>query len=125
MTISCTPRNDSVITINSALGKFETDLENLVIEKKLSFILTCIKKFYTAKNGFDLIVTSDFSEQVGLGSSAAVTAATLGVLAHLESNFDPDTIFKRGFEVIRQVQGTGSGADLAASVYGGILKYRM
>jgi mevalonate kinase len=83
------------------------------------------KKLLCRQTGFELKITSDFNQHVGLGSSAAVTAATLGVLANLESDFDRGKIFKQGFNVIRNVQGTGSGADLAASVFGGILKYKM
>ena len=38
---------------------------------------------------------------------------------------DKQQIFKKGLETIHSVQGTGSGADLAASVFGGILAYNM
>ena len=37
---------------------------------------------------------------------------------------DPQTLFLGAREVIRSVQGRGSGADVAASVYGGLVLYR-
>ena len=124
MIVRFTHRTDASVVLKSALGEFQTDLTSFIIDEKFKFILTCIKNYYSGKTGFELEITSDFSRHVGLGSSAAVTAATLGVLAHLESNFDLEQIFSRGLSVIQQVQGTGSGADLAASVFGGVLKYR-
>ena len=33
--------------------------------------------------------------------------------------------FQRGLSIIRQVQGIGSGADVAAVVYGGVVSYHM
>ncbi|HSI05868.1 MAG TPA: hypothetical protein VLC93_15385, partial [Myxococcota bacterium] len=62
-------------------------------------------------------------DKLGLGSSAALTVA-------LERILDPqapaDTIFQRAFQAHRDFQkGAGSGIDLAASVHGGILRYRL
>lgn len=62
----------------------------------------------------------------GLGSSAAVvTAMVAAVLAKFLPN-DPveDLVFKLASIAHVSVQGNGSGADIAASTYGGILGYR-
>jgi len=64
--------------------------------------------------------------KLGLGSSAAILAATLGVLElERDATLSADQIKKRVFEralvAHRAAQGGGSGIDVAASVYGGVL----
>ena len=66
--------------------------------------------------------------KLGLGSSAAVLVASLGADAS-KRGLDPEDadvraeIFARGREVHARVQGGGSGIDVAASTYGGVLRY--
>jgi mevalonate kinase len=74
-----------------------------------------------------LKIFSDFSEQIGFGSSAAVTVATLGALwtyLNPEKDFDAVSrqfLWEKAKEVIQKVQGMGSGADAAASLWGGVV----
>ena len=125
MSIELVPRKDHTILVHSEIGRYEGKLPNLEIDPRFRFVLTAIKINYPGPFGFDLKITSDFSPNVGLGSSAAVTAATLGAVTVLQNNHvDENVLFDQALSVIRQVQGTGSGADLAASVFGGILSYR-
>lgn len=64
--------------------------------------------------------------KLGLGSSAAILVATLGAL---EWNAAPEAaldavrgrVFPRALAAHRAAQGGGSGIDVAASVYGGVL----
>lgn len=74
--------------------------------------------------------TSDFYDQIdhtkiGLGSSAAVTVATLRALFQLtDSPFDRTKFFSMALIAHRAAQeGKGSGVDIAASTYGGLLQY--
>lgn len=125
-------RSDKKILITSSLGKLEFELkeiEKLQIEKPLQFVISVIKFFekeLKIKNfGFELSIDSGFSHDCGLGSSAAVTVATVAVLYQFVSNCtDPISIFETARKIIREVQGVGSGADIAASVYGGIIVYQ-
>lgn len=69
-------------------------------------------------------------KKLGLGSSAAVLVASLGAdfARRGKSLSDPDvrtTIFARARDAHAVVQGGGSGVDLAASTYGGILRYSL
>jgi mevalonate kinase len=67
---------------------------------------------------------AQFSSFYGLGSSSAVTVATICALgAFLEMKFDKKTLFEQSYEVIRSVQQVASGFDVAAAVYGGTLLY--
>ena len=67
---------------------------------------------------------SDFSSQLGLGSSSATVACTLFGLAHLfQIDITPRHLFDLGLSAIFRVQQTGSGFDLASAIYGGTLFY--
>ncbi len=76
------------------------------------------------RRGCDIEIHSEFSDKVGLGSSAAVTVATLAaIITWLDIRISPIDLVRQGRSVIRQCQGLGSGADVAASVYGGVVYY--
>ena len=126
MRIIVQPRNDTSINIDSELGQFQTDLQNPLVDNTFRFVLSAIdqhKEFLT--RGFDLKIESDFTSLVGLGSSAAVTAAMTAAIFHLAGlDLEPIKIFDHSLITVRTVQGSGSGADLAASVFGGLLLYR-
>lgn len=127
ITATLIPRLDEKIILHSALGGYKASLSSLQIQKPFEFILTAILLYKTQlKKGFELTIESGFSHEVGLGSSAAVTVATIKVLRDY-LNF-PSTdliIFHDSVNVIRKVQGRGSGADVAASVFGGVIAYRI
>lgn len=77
--------------------------------------------------------TAEFSrdgQKLGLGSSAAATvaAAALALAASEATALDRDAVFELAFAAHGDAQGQrgsrGSGADIAASTYGGVLAYR-
>lgn len=59
--------------------------------------------------------------KLGLGSSAASTVALVRALV---PDAAPADVYARAQAAHRAVQGTGSGADIAASAYGGAIAYR-
>lgn len=126
MIVTLTPRADQRVIIESALGTYETDLLSLKIEKPFHFVLATLKHFQTKyKRGCDINVTAEFSDKIGFGSSAAVTVATLATLVSwLEMRMTPIDMLHHARNIIRSVQGVGSGADAAASIYGGIVSYQ-
>lgn len=65
--------------------------------------------------------------KLGLGSSAASTAALVTLLSELEETAKTlDARFAWAFEAHRALQGgRGSGADVASSLYGGLISYRL
>jgi mevalonate kinase len=90
------------------------------------FIGAVIKKYAPAfKTGFDLRIEADFPADVGLGSSSAITVAALAAIkTRLNGSFpERGALMRESIEIIRLVQGRGSGADAAAAVWGGILLY--
>jgi mevalonate kinase len=127
ITVTLTPRTDERIEIESSLhGHYATDLSQLKIERPFHFVLGALKQYQAKlKRGCDIEITTEFSDQVGLGSSAAVTVSTLAALiTWLGIRISPLDLVRQGRNVVRMIQGVGSGADIAASVYGGIVGYQ-
>lgn len=123
-------RTDGQIVITSNLGYFEcavADLQTHVQQGSLfSFVLQALALSEQVEmGGVELLIESEFEHTLGLGSSAAVTVACLGAMDLLtQGEFDAQPVMQLGIESIRKVQGRGSGADVAASALGGIIKFK-
>lgn len=127
ITVTLSQRFDEVVEIQSDLhGRHTTDLSNLKIERPFHFILGVLKHFEgRIRRGYDIHVASDFSDQVGLGSSAAVTVAMLaGIVTSMGVRISPIDLLRQGRNIVRSIQGVGSGADIAAAVHGGVVSYQ-
>jgi mevalonate kinase len=128
ITVTLTPRNDDYINLNSeAFGTYQTSIANLTFHNDWRFVLTAIhSQISKIHTGFDLLIQSEMPSNVGFGSSAAVTVATLRVLLTWLTNTEPNPIdlFSLAKQIILEVQKVGSGADIAASVYGKLIFYR-
>ncbi|MGI0120432.1 mevalonate kinase family protein [Zooshikella sp. RANM57] len=133
---SLIPRNDCQVCIQSALASCQFNLNqrskftSLKQLKTLRFVLKTIQHFYEAlPGGFELTITSDFSHHLGLGTSAAVTVATTTVLQQwLTSDkqpLDKMKVYRTAKKIVLAVQGVGSGADVAASVFGAVVVYQL
>ncbi len=121
------PRQDKNINIRSELGHYHTSLSQPHIDDTFRFITMAIDQHKDMlDHGFDITVESDFDATLGLGSSSAVTAATTAAIFSLAGReAQPMEIFDHSLTTVRAVQGGGSGADLAASVFGGVLLYHI
>jgi mevalonate kinase len=124
ITVTLSPRSDDVIYIESArLGTYTTSVSKLKVEEPFIFILTILKSF-RLPSGCDIYISADFSHEIGFGSSAAVTVATLAVVNEwLKKKVKPHDLVKLGRQVVKKVQTHGSGTDIAAAVFGGIVNY--
>lgn len=113
------------LEIRSALGAYNSPLDALLEDERLCFPLEAVQRHAgTLPGGLCIEITSEFSHTVGLASSAAVTVATLGALHAFEGRSpDRQTVLLEAVQVIRSVQGMGSGTDAAAAVYGGMVFY--
>jgi mevalonate kinase len=75
-------------------------------------------------SGLKITTQSMFSSQYGLGSSSAVTVATIVALSKfLKRNDTLNELFLLSRQVVLDVQGAGSGFDVAAALMGGTLLY--
>ncbi|MAS34464.1 MAG: mevalonate kinase [Anaerolineaceae bacterium] len=78
---------------------------------------------YKVTSGFH-VDTEGPQVTFGLGSSSAIAAATLVAAAQqLKLEIDKREIFDLVYAAVLDVQGTGSGVDVAAAVYGGTVYY--
>lgn len=116
-------RTDRRILIHSALADHVTDLDTLADHPKLRFILAALRQAPPVC-GLELDIVSDIDPTLGLGSSAAVTATLTALLARLRGDaFDLLALHQAAHRTILAVQKRGSGADLAASLAGGMVAY--
>jgi len=72
------------------------------------------------KQGTTLSATSTFSGKYGFGSSSAVTVAALKML---RPNATHKEIFETAYKIVLDIQGVGSGFDVAAATVGGTILY--
>jgi mevalonate kinase len=95
--------------------------------KESRFVLETIAHFkesFSIRDSVRIKTQGDFSHQVGLGSSSAVTVATLEALNQLfKKNLTKKQVFDMCYSVTLLIQGVGSGFDIAAAVYGGTQYY--
>jgi mevalonate kinase len=120
------PRHDQKVIVQSQFGQVETTLTDLTVVPPLTYVLAVIDQLRDRLlQGFELHIDSDMSQAMGLGSSTAVTVAVAAVLLKwLGHEAQKAAIFEAALNVIRQLQGRASGADVAASVFGGVQHYR-
>jgi mevalonate kinase len=114
------------------MAPLETIINQSAFSGKGRFIESCVALFHRQYPSIvdlktvslSIETASDFSASLGLGSSSATVAACLYGLAKLfDVELSLDQLFDMGIAAIQQVQQLGSGADLAAAIYGGTLYY--
>ncbi|BBP42787.1 mevalonate kinase family protein [Thiosulfativibrio zosterae] len=125
LSIQWQTRADTQVFIQSALANHQTDLATLAPHPKLTWVMACLKAYQPQlTQGLNIEITAEFESTWGLGSSAALLAAMLGGLdAICEQTPSFKERFSRGLQIIHQLQGRGSGTDLAASLSGGLVLF--
>jgi len=97
------------------------------VPKPVRFIELLVKNYKDEiglKRGLDIVTESDFSVSFGFGSSAAVTVALAFALSKIHNhNLGKRKLFDLCYKTVLDVQGVGSGFDLAAAIYGGTLYF--
>lgn len=122
------PLPDDQVRITSEIADpVSTTLDRLTPKGPMRFVLAALAVFRARlSHGIAVDITSEINPTLGLGSSAAVTAACLAGLNHItRSNLPLARLHLHALSIIRQIQGRGSGADLAASLMGGMLAYQL
>jgi len=120
-------RQDDLIKVNSSpFGLYETSLAKLSIEKPYTFLLAALIRLKGHfSGGLDIEIESEISSDIGLGSSSAITVALIRALTQLLTiDMSLEEMHQLAYQVVNDVQEYGSGADLAASLFGGVIYYR-
>jgi len=109
----------------SAYTKTIADLGTKEFPKPVRFIEILYKNFlerHPQKEGIIVTTKSDFSSFYGFGSSSAVTVAFAKALTTLYNiKLTKAELFDLCYKAVLDVQGVGSGFDLAAAIWGGTL----
>jgi mevalonate kinase len=126
LSVTLQPVRGTAVQLCSALGEWRGHLGELTPQEPFGFALAAIDAAGPPPTGFNMTIRSDFSPLVGLGSSAAVTVAVMAAIDRWCGRpRAAEELCRAATDVVRQVQGgRASGADVAASVYGGLLSYR-
>jgi len=112
------------VTIERTAGGFKISAPQVKDVRFVEETVRLFQKKFKIGNGLAIQTKGDFSCQYGFGSSSAVTVATLKGLSQLfEIPLSKKEIFDLGYQVTLTVQGLGSGFDIAAATYGGILYF--
>lgn len=110
-----------------AYSKTIDDLGKKELPKAVRFIEILYKKFlekFPQPEGINVTTHSEFSSSFGFGSSSAVTVAFAKALTTLyELDFSDEDLFDFCYQTVIEVQGVGSGFDIAAAIWGGTLYY--
>jgi len=135
--VSAELRKDRRIYIKSAdLGAsgfftdedFEAERGGPEARTKLEPIRIAVQKVLDISKkrvGVSVEVHSSIPVASGLGSSAAVAAATGAAVSHvLGAKISREEIFRVAYEAERFVHGTPSGIDPTVSTYGGVILFR-
>jgi mevalonate kinase len=125
--------NEPIFSLNApdvAVTDYKKPMDQLGIgdiPKGAKFVEIAVKNFtekYPLKGGLIVTTISEFSSQFGFGSSSASTVCVVKALSELtETKLDSKAIFDLAYKTVLDIQGKGSGFDVAAAVYGGTLYF--
>jgi mevalonate kinase len=91
--------------------------------KGAKFVEMAVKNF-SVKSGVKITTSSEFSSQFGFGSSSASTVCVIKALSEITgANLHQKAIFDLAYKTVLDIQGKGSGFDVAAAIYGGTLYF--
>lgn len=97
------------------------------IPKGAKFVEIALKNFlskYKIKGGVRVTTKSGFNSQFGFGSSSASTVCVIKALSQLSgAKLSNKQIFDLAYKTVLDIQGKGSGFDVAAAIYGGTLYF--
>ena len=124
----------SQVTINSELAQYqgrwaqlaETCLQNTPLHWVGHALVSMAQTHPKLQHySIDLQIDSQLDPTQGLGSSAALVANLVIGLHYLTGRSQaPDALFAQGLAWIHHQQGRGSGADLIASLLGGLVHFQ-
>ncbi len=88
-------------------------------------VISILQKNYGIKYGMRITTKNGFSAKYGLGSSSAVSVSMVKAVSEImHVNLPNKKIFEIAYKSVLDVQGVGSGFDVAAATWGGTLYYQ-
>ncbi|UDM32734.1 phosphomevalonate kinase [Lentilactobacillus laojiaonis] len=115
-------RHGSEMVLDTRDNTFNYIISAIKLTEEYAQSLNRSMKIYHLEINSEL--DSPKGKKYGLGSSAAVTVATIkGLCKFYDLPLDKDKLFKLAAIAHLDIQGNGSLGDIAASVYGGFISY--
>ncbi len=113
---------------------YEKSLEELgkgEIPKGVRFVEYAVKNFIDSGRvprsriaGLHISTKSEFASTFGFGSSSASTVCVIKAFSELfDLNLSQKEIFDLSYKTVLDIQGKGSGFDVASAIYGGTLYF--
>lgn len=134
MKVTVEPKNEPIFELNAPDVKVKRyqkpvkDLGHGEIPKGAKFVEIAAYNFlnkYPQKGGLKISTKSEFSAEFGFGSSSASTVCTIFALSKLfKIKLTQKAIFDLSYKTVLDIQGKGSGFDVAAAIFGGILYFK-
>ncbi len=123
VTVRLEGHDENLLRITSEIAEpFSAPMDALVTDGPYRFVIAAVLAHRDRlPSGLKIDIRSEIDPTLGFGSSAAVTVAVLAALAGVAN---PE-LRDQALRIVRDLQGSGSGADLAASLHGGVLSYRI
>lgn len=128
MHLQLTPRADNIIAIKSGLGSYNSTVTELHIAEPFHYLTAALMEFKKQfTHGFDITLESEFSDSIGFGSSAAIVVATVTIIYQMlnDTIASKSSIFNIARRIMQRLDDPSSGADIAASILGGVIAYRL
>lgn len=126
-------RNDDKVTVRSNMGfagAFRKDDLEKMKEKKFSSLVQPVlaaandaMQEFDRSRGLDIKIKAEFPHAVGLGSSAALSIATIAAVSSLFGKLSKQRICDMSLDAERIVHNNPSGADSAICTYGGLMLF--
>ncbi len=106
-----------VTAVSQRLEVSVSKIDDIPMDRR--FVDAAIRAWGDGKD-YAFSIKSAFSGKYGFGSSAAVTVAALKAMRPIVENW---VLFDAAYKIVLDVQGVGSGFDVAAATYGGTLYF--
>lgn len=114
------------VTLTFDRNTFSVESETSRALSELSYVIKAVEliaRNYEIFKGADIRVWSEMPVGAGLGTSAAITVATIKAYSKaLDLDLDKKNIALLGWQTEREVQGTASPMDTSIATYGGIIQ---
>jgi mevalonate kinase len=131
--VDAVARNDDRVTIKSNMsfgGKFSIDDLEKAKERKFKSLVQPVlaatndaMQEFDMSTGLDISIRAEFPHAVGLGSSAAISIATIAAVSSLFGKLSRQKICDMSLNAERIVHNNPSGADSAICTYGGLMLF--
>jgi mevalonate kinase len=109
------------------LFEFTKDTSRDLIPKGALFVVRAyqlLAQKYQIPTGLKISTKTDFSSKFGFGSSSAVTVGITKALVELiGEKVTNEELFQLSYQTVLDVQGLGSGFDLASAIWGGTIYF--